>query len=89
MNLAAVRHMPLRTAEKRKGMQGRFWQEPLRAPRRMTPPPRQPPGCIDGIAELHGSCCARMVGSGAAFKAKVATELSAFCLQYDPARDSL
>lgn len=47
------------------------------------------PGCIGRIAELHGRYYAQAAGFGAAFEAKVATELSAFCLQYDPARDGL
>ena len=47
------------------------------------------PGCIGRIAELHGSYYARTAGFGAAFEAKVATELAAFCLRYDPARDGL
>ncbi len=47
------------------------------------------PGCIGRIAELHGSYYARTVGFGASFEAKVATELSAFCLAYQEGRDGL
>ena len=47
------------------------------------------PGCIGRIAELHGSYYERTVGFGASFEAKVATELSAFCLAYQEGRDGL
>jgi GNAT superfamily N-acetyltransferase len=47
------------------------------------------PGCIGRIAEMHGSYYARTVGFGATFEAKVATELSAFCLRYREGRDGL
>jgi len=47
------------------------------------------PGCIGRVAELHASYYARLVDFGAPFEAKVATELSDFCLRYDAARDGL
>lgn len=47
------------------------------------------PGCIGRVAEMHGSYYARTVGFGATFEAKVATELSAFCLRYQEGRDGL
>jgi GNAT superfamily N-acetyltransferase len=47
------------------------------------------PGCIGRIVELHASYYARTAGFGVAFEARVASELAAFCLQYDPARDGL
>lgn len=47
------------------------------------------PGCIGRVVEMHASFYARTVGFGAPFEAKVATELSEFCLRYDPERDGL
>jgi GNAT superfamily N-acetyltransferase len=47
------------------------------------------PGCIGRVAEMHAAYCARTVGFGAPFEAKVATELSAFCLRCEPTRDGL
>ena len=46
------------------------------------------PACIGRIAELHASYYAT-VGFGLPFEAKVASELAAFCLRYDEARDGL
>ena len=47
------------------------------------------PGCIGRIVEMHATYYARAVGFGAAFEAKVASELAAFCLHYAPERDGL
>lgn len=47
------------------------------------------PGCIGRITEMHGGYYARTVGFPAQFEAKVATELSDFCLRYDASRDGL
>jgi GNAT superfamily N-acetyltransferase len=47
------------------------------------------PGCIGRIAELHATYYARTAGFGAPFEAKVATELSEFCLRYADGRDGL
>ena len=47
------------------------------------------PGCIGRIAELHATFYARAVGFGAPFEAKVAIELSEFCLGYQAERDGL
>ncbi len=47
------------------------------------------PGCIGRIAAMHADFYARTVGFGVAFEAKVATELSDFCLRYTDARDGL
>lgn len=47
------------------------------------------PGCIGRITEMHAAYYSRTVGFGAPFEAKVASELSAFCLQYDAERDGL
>lgn len=47
------------------------------------------PGCIGRIAQLHASYYAGAVGFGAPFEAKVATDLSQFCLNYVPERDGL
>jgi len=47
------------------------------------------PGCIGRVVEMHASFYARTVGFGAPFEAKVATELSAFCLRFEPERDGL
>jgi GNAT superfamily N-acetyltransferase len=47
------------------------------------------PGCIGRIAELHGHFYAAQAGFGVEFEAKVATELSAFCVNFDPTRDGL
>ena len=47
------------------------------------------PGCIGRIAELHATYYARTVGFGVAFEAKVASELSEFCLRFTEGRDGL
>jgi len=47
------------------------------------------PGCIGRIAELHGLYYSKAAGFGAPFEAKVASELSAFCLRYAEGRDGL
>lgn len=47
------------------------------------------PGCIGRIAQMHATYYARTAGFGAPFEAKVATELSAFCLRYAEGRDGL
>lgn len=47
------------------------------------------PGCIGRIAEMHAAYYARTAGFGAPFEAKVATELSEFCLRYTEGRDGL
>ncbi len=47
------------------------------------------PGCIGRIAELHAIYYARAAGFGASFEAKVASELSEFCLRYVDGRDGL
>ena len=47
------------------------------------------PGCIGRIAQLHASYYAATHGFGVAFEAKVARELSEFCLAYVPERDGI
>lgn len=47
------------------------------------------PGCIGRIVALHAAYYSRAVGFGAPFEAKVATELAAFCLEYEEGRDGL
>lgn len=47
------------------------------------------PGCIGRIAEMHAAYYARAAGFGAPFEARVATELSEFCLRYAHGRDGL
>ena len=47
------------------------------------------PGCIGRIAEMHATYYARTAGFGAPFEAKVATELSEFCVRYAQGRDGL
>jgi GNAT superfamily N-acetyltransferase len=47
------------------------------------------PGCIGRVTEMHASYYARTAGFGAPFEAKVATELAAFCLRFEPGRDGL
>lgn len=47
------------------------------------------PGCIGRIAGMHATYYARTAGFGAPFEAKVATELSGFCLRYAEGRDGL
>lgn len=47
------------------------------------------PGCIGRITELHANFYSRAAGFGAAFEAKVATELARFCLDYTPGRDGI
>lgn len=45
------------------------------------------PGCIGRVVEMHATYYAGTVGFGAPFEAKVATELSAFCLRWFIASD--
>ena len=47
------------------------------------------PGCIGRITEMHATYYARMAGFGAPFEAKVAIELSEFCLRYAEGWDGL
>ncbi|MBL8384647.1 MAG: GNAT family N-acetyltransferase [Burkholderiales bacterium] len=47
------------------------------------------PGCIGRIAQLHATYYAAHAGFGAAFEAKVASELAAFCRDYVAGRDGL
>jgi GNAT superfamily N-acetyltransferase len=47
------------------------------------------PGCIGRITEMHATYYARATGFGAPFEAKVACELSEFCLRYVEGRDGL
>jgi GNAT superfamily N-acetyltransferase len=47
------------------------------------------PGCIGRVVEMHAAYYARATGFGAPFEAKVATELSEFCLRYRETRDGL
>jgi GNAT superfamily N-acetyltransferase len=47
------------------------------------------PGCIGRIAQLHASYYSESTGFGVEFEAKVAKELSDFCLSYVPGRDGL
>lgn len=47
------------------------------------------PGCIGRIAQLHAEFYAAATGFGLDFEAKVATELSDFCLGYQEGRDGL
>jgi GNAT superfamily N-acetyltransferase len=47
------------------------------------------PGCIGRIAQLHAAFYSAAVGFGANFEAKVAKELSDFCLNYTAQRDGL
>lgn len=47
------------------------------------------PGCIGSITEMHASYYAKTAGFGAPFEAKVATELSEFCLRYAEGKDGL
>jgi GNAT superfamily N-acetyltransferase len=47
------------------------------------------PGCIGRIAEMHADYYHPLVGFGVEFEAKVASELSAFCLGYAAERDGL
>lgn len=47
------------------------------------------PGCIGRIAQLHAEFYAAATGFGVDFEAKVATELSHFCLGYQEGRDGL
>ncbi|TAG00481.1 MAG: GNAT family N-acetyltransferase [Burkholderiales bacterium] len=47
------------------------------------------PGCIGRIAQLHAAYYSATHGFGAAFEAKVATELAAFCASYVKGRDGL
>lgn len=47
------------------------------------------PGCIGRIAQLHAQFYAAATGFGVDFEAKVAKELSDFCLGYQEGRDAL
>lgn len=47
------------------------------------------PGCIGRIAQLHAEFYAAATGFGVDFEAKVARELSGFCLGYQTERDGL
>lgn len=47
------------------------------------------PGCIGRIAEMHATYYARTAGFGIAFEAKVANQLSNFCLRYVEGRDGV
>jgi GNAT superfamily N-acetyltransferase len=47
------------------------------------------PGCIGRIVELHATHYAAAVGFGLPFETRVASELAAFCHDYDDARDGL
>ncbi|MES2878636.1 MAG: GNAT family N-acetyltransferase [Pseudomonadota bacterium] len=47
------------------------------------------PGCIGRISHLHAAFYAPHAGFGVQFEAKVATQLSAFCLDYACERDGL
>ena len=47
------------------------------------------PGCIGRITELHARYYAALVGFDVPFEAKVATELSTFCVDYSDDRDGL
>jgi GNAT superfamily N-acetyltransferase len=47
------------------------------------------PSCIGRVVELHASYYAQTAGFGLPFEAKVASELAAFCLRFDAARDGL
>ncbi|MES3009346.1 MAG: GNAT family N-acetyltransferase [Pseudomonadota bacterium] len=47
------------------------------------------PGCIGRITELHAEFYAAATGFGVDFEAKVAKELSDFCLSYVEGRDGL
>ena len=47
------------------------------------------PGCIGRVTQLHAGYYARTVGFGALFEAKVASEMAAFCVGYQPERDGL
>jgi GNAT superfamily N-acetyltransferase len=47
------------------------------------------PGCVGRIAALHAKYYAGASGFGVEFEAKVATELSDFCLRYVRGRDAL
>jgi GNAT superfamily N-acetyltransferase len=47
------------------------------------------PGCIGRIAQLHADYYAARHGFGVQFEAKVAAELSQFCLDFTPGRDAM
>jgi GNAT superfamily N-acetyltransferase len=47
------------------------------------------PGCIGRIATLHADYYTHASGFGVKFEAKVARELAAFCVDYQPERDGL
>lgn len=47
------------------------------------------PGCIGRIVTMHAMYYSSCVGFGAAFEAKVASEVAQFCLRYEERRDGL
>ena len=47
------------------------------------------PGCIGRVAQLHAAFYSATNGFGVEFEAKVASELSQFCLSYAPGRDGI
>jgi len=47
------------------------------------------PGCIGRITQLHAAYYAAASGFGVEFEAKVARELAAFALSYEPGRDGI
>jgi GNAT superfamily N-acetyltransferase len=47
------------------------------------------PGCIGRIVQMHAGYYAAAAGFGIGFEARVAAELAAFCLRYEPGRDGL
>ena len=47
------------------------------------------PGCIGRIAQLHATYYSAASGFGVEFEAKVARELSEFCLSYKQGRDGI
>jgi GNAT superfamily N-acetyltransferase len=47
------------------------------------------PGCIGRVVALHANFYSKLIGFGLPFEAKVARELTAFCENYDVARDGL
>ncbi len=46
-------------------------------------------GCIGWLVQTHAAYYSRHAGFGLAFEAKVASELSEFCLRYDERKDGL
>ena len=47
------------------------------------------PGCIGRIAQLHAAYYSKTNGFGVEFEAKVASELSQFCMTSSPSRDGI